>query len=338
MPGVAPGIPLSQAIDEYLQWLELTKRRSLRTVAEYRADLARFAAFAGGDDGVPDVAGIDRELLDGYRKHVSRLTVVRRGERLPIAATFLRFAMRERWLPPGELAATRDMPALPERLPKPLDDAARDRLLAALPADTLAHKRDRAFILFLLSTGARISEALRLDRPDWTPGRMHLVGKGNRERVVFVTDKAARAVEDCVVTVPARFIGFQPVRKHARGDRLTVSDAEHICRQLALWLGITVVHPHQLRHTFGTWPQETIGDAQLTAVVLGHKGLAAVTGYTKITDLRRQGLRTAEVPRALTDCRTGGAATPRGRGDGSMSLVRTSTDTSHHGSRGRSQR
>ena len=44
---------------------------------------------------------------------------------------------------------------------------------------------------------------------------MYLVGKGNRERVVFVTDKAARAVEDCVGPVPARFIGFQPVRKHA---------------------------------------------------------------------------------------------------------------------------
>jgi site-specific recombinase XerD len=302
VPGVAPGIPLSQAIDEYLQWLELTKRRSLRTVAEYRADLARFAEFAGGDDGVPDVAGIDRELLDGYRKHVSRLTVARRGERVPIAAStharrlvalrnFLRFAMRERWLPPGELAATLDMPALPERLPKPLDDAARDRLLAALPADTLAHKRDRAFILFLLSTGARISEALRLDRPDWTPGRMHLVGKGNRERVVFVTDKAARAVEDYLAartdTAPALFIGFQPARQHARGNRLTVSGAEHICRQLALRLGITAFHPHQLRHTFGTWLQETMGDARLTADVLGHKGLATVTGYTKITDLRR---------------------------------------------------
>lgn len=82
------------------------------------------------------------------------------------------------------------MPALPERLPKPLDEPARDRLLEALPADTLAPKRDRAFIVFPLSTGARISEALRLDRHDWTSGRMHLVGKGNRERVVFVTDKA----------------------------------------------------------------------------------------------------------------------------------------------------
>jgi integrase/recombinase XerC len=88
------------------------------------------------------------------------------------------------------------MPALPERLPKPLDEPARDRLLEALPADTLAQKRDRAFIVFPLSTGARISEALRLDRHDWTSGRMHLVGKGNRERVVFVTDKAAQAVED----------------------------------------------------------------------------------------------------------------------------------------------
>jgi site-specific recombinase XerD len=50
--------------------------------------------------------------------------------------------------------------------------------------DTLAQKRDRALIL-LLSTGARISEIIRLDRSQWKPDRMWVIGKGDRERVVY---------------------------------------------------------------------------------------------------------------------------------------------------------
>ncbi|HZE02833.1 MAG TPA: tyrosine-type recombinase/integrase [Pseudonocardiaceae bacterium] len=109
--------------------------------------------------------------------------------------SFLRFAAREQWLP-GDLGATIDVPKLPERLPKLLEATDRDQLLDALPHDTLAQKRDRALILLLLSTGARIAEILRLDRNNWKPERLWVLGKGDRERVVQVTEKARAAVED----------------------------------------------------------------------------------------------------------------------------------------------
>jgi len=299
---VAIGIPLSQAVDEYLGWLELDRHAAARTVSEYRADLGRFADFAGGDAGVPDLSVLDRDLLRGYQRHLARLRIGPKGARRPLAVTtrarrlvalrsFLRFAAREEWLP-GDLGATIDVPKLPERLPKPLDADGRDRLLQALRDDTLPQKRDRAFVLFLLSTGARIAEVLRLDRDDWTPDRMTVVGKGDRERVVFVTEKAREAVDRYLAArddpSPALFIGFQPASRGSRGNRLTVQGAHHVCRQLALRLGIPAFHPHQLRHTLGTWLQEAMGDARLTAETLGHHGLASVSGYTKITDQRRR--------------------------------------------------
>jgi site-specific recombinase XerD len=164
--------------------------------------------------------------------------------------------------------------------------------LEALPNDTLAQKRDRALILLLLSTGARISEILRLDRNDWKPERLWVLGKGDRERVVQVTEKARAAVEDYLTAredpSPALFIGFQPASKAAHSNRLTTAGAQHVCRQLAHRLDIPAFHPHQLRHTLGTLLQETIGDARLTAETLGHRGLGSVSGYTKITDQRRR--------------------------------------------------
>lgn len=173
-----------------------------------------------------------------------------------------------------------------------MDDETRDELLEALPSETLAQKRDRAFILFLLSTGTRIAEALRLDRGDWKPDQMRVIGKGDRERTVRVTDKAREAMEQYlgarVDPSPALFIGLQPAKKDSAENRLSVQDANHICRQLALRLGMPAFHPHQLRHTLGTLLQETMGDARLTAETLGHRGLASVSGYTKITDARRR--------------------------------------------------
>ena len=104
--------------------------------------------------------------------------------------------------------------------------------------------------------------------------------------------KARAAVEDYLNArtdhSPALFIGFQPASKDTTSNRLTVAGAQHICRHLARRLGIPTFHPHQLRHTLGTLLQETMGDARLTADTLGHRGLASVAGYTKITDRRRR--------------------------------------------------
>jgi integrase/recombinase XerD len=293
---MAAEIPLSQAVEEYLSWLELDRHAADGTVAEYRHDLERFADFAGGDAGVPAMSCVDRDLLRGYQRHLARARTGPEGSRRPLAPStrarrlvavrsFLRFAAREEWLP-GDLGATIDVPKLPERLPKPIDDIDRDRLLEALPAGTPEELRDRALVLFLLSTGARISEVLRLDRDDWNPRRQTVVGKGDRERVVTVTERARRAVEAYLADrddpSPALFVSYQAATRGRRENRLTAAGARHVCRELALRPGIPAFRPHQLRHTLGTMLQEAMGDARLTAETLGHRGLASVSGYTKI--------------------------------------------------------
>ncbi len=295
-------IPLSEAVDEFLSWQELDRHRSPGTIREYRRDLDGFAAFAGGDQGVPDVAGIDRDLLRAYQRHLARLQVGHRRAAGPLAVatrtrrlvslrSFLRFSAREEWLP-GDLGTTIDLPRLPERLPKPLEADDRDRLLRALPAGTVAEKRDRALIGFLLSTGCRISEALALDRTDWRRDRVTVRGKGDRERVVMVTTRAHEAMQNYLAAradpSPALFVSFQPASRGSRDNRLTANGARHICRQVARELEISPFHPHQLRHTLGTLLQEAVGDARLTAETLGHRGLGSVAGYTKITDRRRR--------------------------------------------------
>jgi site-specific recombinase XerD len=109
-------LPLSQAIGEYLAWLELDRHASTGTAAGYRGDLRRFSDFAGGDAGIPDIAELDPDILRGYQRHLARARTGPEGARRPLAIStrsrrlvalrsFLRFAAREEWLPGKGLGA-----------------------------------------------------------------------------------------------------------------------------------------------------------------------------------------------------------------------------------------
>ena len=181
-------------------------------------------------------------------------------------------------------------PTFAERLPKPLEADARDRILDALPRRTLAEQRDIALLSFLFSTGCRIAEALALNRADLRRDRVTVRGKGDRERVVLLTERARAAMCDYLSARAdvsrALFISFQPASKDNRDNRLTTNGARHICQRVSRELAISRFHPHQLRHTLGTLLQET--DARLTAETLGHRGLSSVAGYTKVSDRQRR--------------------------------------------------
>lgn len=303
-PTHSQSLPLTHAIEEYLHWLEFDRHRSQNTVTEYRRDLQRFLMFAEAS-GPRDTSGLDRDLVRAFQRYVSHDAVqsptgprphslATRQRRLVSLRSFLRFASREEWTS-RELAAVIDLPKLPQRLPKPLEDADRERLLHDMPAETLADKRDRALMLLLLCTGARISEVLRLNRSDWGNERLMVLGKGDKERVVNVTDRARDAVDEYLAErkdpSPALFIGFQPASKTSvkteTANRLTPTGARYVCNQVARKVNMPHFHPHRLRHTLGTLVQEQLGDARLTADTLGHAGLGSVSGYTKITEARR---------------------------------------------------
>jgi len=150
-------------------------------------------------------------------------------------------------------------------------------------------RRDRALVAFLISTGARISEALGLDRADWNRSRVIVRGKGDVERTVVITDRARTEVDTYLGarTDPgvALFVSYSPGRA---GRRLSVRGAEAICERLGATNQITKLHPHRFRHTAGTIVQDELGDPLVTADYLGHHGLGSVAGYAEVSSRRRE--------------------------------------------------
>src|SRR5207302_11211290 len=119
-------------------------------------------------------------------------------------------------------------------------------------------RRDRALVHFLISTGCRISEALRLDRTDVPRqgSRLVVTGKGSKQRAVYLTDDAKAALEDYLQgredTSMALFVNYD--RASLAGDRrLTPAGARHVVRRLRRELGAwSFRSPHVARHTAAT--------------------------------------------------------------------------------------
>jgi site-specific recombinase XerD len=262
------------------------------------------------ENGRSEISQIDRELIRAYQRSLFNLSPASRARMLTSLRGLFRFLVREE-LAEAQLALWIDLPRRRDSLPKPLEPDDLQRLLAGLERGSMSALRDRALVLFLYSTGCRISEALALNREQLLGGadRVLIRGKGGRERYVMLTQTARRAIgeylEGRTDTDAALFVNFDrcqkdksdgsgPIRGLAAQDRparpggrrLTPAGARHILRQVSLRLGIPPFSPHQLRHTAGT-ELLPLSDARFVQEMLGHRDIKTVAVYAKIRDRRK---------------------------------------------------
>ncbi len=296
---------LSNAIEAYVRWIG-DGRYARSTVASYRAELGRFQDFVlRSGRGDPFVSALDFDVVRGFQRDLGRPRMSSHGtrplahptvaRRLVVVRRFLRFVWDQNWCR-EDLAAALIVPRQTVAAPTVLDRAELEHLLGSIGASTLQEKRNRAFILMLLSTGARLSDALRLDRTDLRHNELLLGEPGDRQRTAVLTKRARGALEAYVAArkdpSPALFIGLQPARRCARTERLTPTGARYICVAAARKLQIPPFGPRQLRHTTGTLLQERTGDSILTAETLGLVSQRSVAIYRTLARARRRLART----------------------------------------------
>lgn len=294
-------IALQAAADEYLSWLQLEANKSPNTVRAYGGEIRRFAGFLAARGHTLQMDEVTSDDLRAYSRSLASngLRPATRARALVALRAWLRWLAREEMVP-RDLSNRITLPKLEQRLPKPLPADELARLLAGLPSGTMLEKRDRALINFLISTGCRISEVLTLDRADVprSGSRLVVTGKGNKQRAVYLTDDARRALDEYLDaredTSLALFVNYDRrsgghgARPEAR--RLTANGARHIVNKLRVSLGAwSFRSPHVARHTTATTLLEvTGGDVRLVQEVLGHANLNTLQGYTKIVDARKE--------------------------------------------------
>ncbi|WP_432557355.1 site-specific tyrosine recombinase XerD [Granulicoccus sp. GXG6511] len=305
--------PLEQLIATFLDHLQVERGMSRHTVAGYRRDLARYADHLAGR-GITDPAAVTPADITGHTVALGATLAPASVARATVAVRSLhRFAVTE-GLTDQDPAATVKPPRQGQRLPKalPLDQV--QRLLDAPDTTTPEGLRDAALLELLYGTGARISEIVNLDVDDVgrlvghdaDPGAgLHLVGKGDRERIVPLGRYARAAIDAWLVrgrpaystrgrgtTTPALFL-------NARGGRLSRQSAWALLRAYADKAGITAeISPHTLRHSYATHLLDGGADVRVVQELLGHSSVTTTQIYTMVTvDHLRETYLTAH-PRA----------------------------------------
>jgi integrase/recombinase XerD len=273
-------------IERFLEMMRAEAGAAANTIAAYGTDLRLASEALGGGLGTAGKEEIER--LGAEWANLSRATVARKSAAL---RRFYAFLADER-LRADDPGGALPRPGSARPLPKVLSTGDVDRLFAAiaerLSRDPLDPRdlRLAALVELLYGSGLRASELMSLPRNAIAPDRPYLIlkGKGGRERLVPISDRARAAVAAWREHVaPGRAWLFPSGKAHLSRVRLY-----QLLQALAAEAGIPPdrVSPHVLRHAFATHLLEGGADLRALQAMLGHADIATTEIYTHV-DSRR---------------------------------------------------
>ena len=297
---------LETLISEFLEYCEIEKGHSDLTIRNYEHYLSRFLEFAQeGKSRQIKPGQISMDLVRKYRLHLNRIST-EQGESLgKLTQNYHLIALRA-FL---KYLSKRDIESLaPEKIE--LIDASKksftfleiSEVEALLQApeknpnkNQLITLRDKAILETLFSTGLRVSELTGLSKDDINleRGEFMVRGKGDKERIVFLSDRAKDAINDYM---KLRTDGFEPLFVHLGGlhaaheedgefMRLTPRSVQRIIKKYTKLAGIVKdVTPHVMRHSFATDLLINGADVRSVQEMLGHSSITTTQIYTHITN------------------------------------------------------
>jgi integrase/recombinase XerC len=293
---VSADIPVGARVEEFLTALAHERGASTHTLRAYRRELHDFAVYLDDTLGAEfPVARVEHRqirayLSELYGRGLSKASVARA---LAAIRAWFKWLARRGYVEqnPAVLVAT---PKLPKHLPRVPTIEQMNRVVDAASDEFAAWpERDRVIFELLYGCGIRNAELVGLNLRDihWANEAILVRGKGRKERYVPLGDAAAQALRAYLPLREAKLAAAGKsseallLNARLRGTgRLTTRSIGRIVKQIALAHGLPAdVHPHTLRHAFGTHMLEEGADLRAIQELLGHERLSTTQRYTRLT-------------------------------------------------------
>jgi integrase/recombinase XerC len=329
LSATAIAFPLETLVNGFLKVLANERGASAHTLRAYQRELHGFAAWVRErydseqcadvslDQSVQRIEHTDIRAYLGalYDRGLSRASAARA---LAAIRSWFKWLARTGHIDQNaaSLVAT---PRLPKHLPRVPSIEQMNRVVDSVSEDAASWPaRDRAILELLYGCGIRNAEltGLNLDDIHWTNEAILVHGKGQKERYVPLGDAAAEALR-CYLTersalldaagknkgatTPALFVNLQlrGLGKVGGQARLTTRSVARIVKRIAILRGLSSdVHPHTLRHAFGTHLLEEGADLRAIQELLGHERLSTTQRYTQLTTAQLEKVYDNTHPRA----------------------------------------
>jgi len=292
---------INTLLTQYLDYLELEKNRSLKTRENYERYLKVFINFAKIQK--PEDITLDKVMQ--FRLHLARgkkdgneLKRITQSYYIIALRNFLKYLIKHDFnvLSPDKI----ELPKISRRQIEIIEYSELERLLKAPDASTFRGLRDKAILETLFSTGLRVSELCNLDRYiNLDRGEIAVRGKGEKIRVVFISDDAKEAIKNYLAKrsdameylfvsltkenhPPAGGEGAKPPKAIGKITSRAVQRLIDFYKRKA---GITKkITPHQIRHQFATDLLMNGADLRSVQELLGHSNISTTQVYTHITN------------------------------------------------------
>lgn len=288
---------MERYIEKFLNYLKIEKDYSEHTLINYAIDLRYFVSFIG-EKPLEEVTYLDirKFLAELKTKNFSKKTIARRVSCLK---SFFKFLVREGYIENNPTLGMR-APKLDKKLPLFLTIDEVTKLIEA-PEGDLPGLRDKAIMETIYSTGMRISELVSLNIEDieFIGGAVKVKGKGKKERIVPIGDKALKAIKAYLEARLSVFKENRAVFLNNRGRRITPRGVRLIIDKYVNKVALREkISPHSLRHSFATHLLERGADLRAVQELLGHSSLSTTQIYTHVTAERLKSVYEKAHPRA----------------------------------------
>jgi integrase/recombinase XerD len=282
-------LQFDSAIDLFLDHIKVERGLSRNTILAYAADLARFRDHVRGL-GIEDAGAVEQTAVLGWLVKLAeaKASLRTQARRLVTLRRFYRYLRAERHVT-ADPTADLELPRVGRPLPVVLGEAEVVRILDAPCGTDPRQLRDRALLETLYATGLRVSElcALRLADIDLRSGHLITFGKGRKQRLVPVGDRACDAIQAYLEHGRPRHDrgrGAPTLFLNPRGRALTRQGVHKLLAAWARRAGITRrISPHKLRHSFATHLLENGADLRAVQAMLGHADVGTTQIYTHLS-------------------------------------------------------
>ena len=286
-------------IADFQIYLEVQRNVSKHTLKAYLADIEEFNSFLRESDIIKKsdaLINVEPETIRTYLSHLYREKVkkVTVNRKIYSLRSFYKYLLRAGKIKnnPAEMVQT---PKIEKYIPTFLSVDETFQLLSDQGDNSVSGLRDHAMLELFYSSGLRLSELVGLNVTDldFRQALVKLRGKGKKERIVPVGQKALQAINEYIKkTAEAREkcennLFTNPLFLNARGKRITARSIARIVDAMTVKSGICrKISPHALRHSFATHLLNAGADLRSIQELLGHESLSTTQKYTAV-DINR---------------------------------------------------
>ncbi|MBR5973806.1 MAG: tyrosine recombinase XerC [Clostridiales bacterium] len=298
-------------LEQYIRYMEAVQEKSPLTVKEYRYDLILLFRFLKYDRGIVKldektkfedipIDDIDEKFLNSistddlfafmiYLSRNRKASSATRARKVATMKSFFKYLFQKKRIIKDDPSYDLETPRRAKRLPKYLSlDQSRDLLTAAEQSESESAARDFCIVTLFLNCGMRLSELRGINLSDISDDTLRVVGKGNKERTIYLNDACLSALEQYY---PQRDLMKKKDKEalflSSRGTRLSTQMIQIIIKKLFSASGIdpSSYSVHKLRHTCATLMYK-YGQVDIRTLqqILGHQSVATTQIYTHVDE------------------------------------------------------